>query len=67
MEQEQDRADLLYGVPAMAAYLGLSEKQLRHRIEAGSIPSFKIGGTVCARRSSINEWLAEQEAKARAQ
>ncbi len=39
-------SDLLYGAPAIAGYLGLTEKQARHRVEAGNIPAFKIGGTI---------------------
>lgn len=64
---ENAESDLLYGVPAIAAYLGLTEKQARHRIEAGSIPTFKMPGTrtVCARRSSLTAWLAELEASAK--
>lgn len=65
MEQEKEGADLLYGVPAIAAFLGLQVKQLRHRIAEGYVPAFRIGGTICARRSTLNQWLAEQEAKAR--
>ena len=65
MQETDDRADLLYGVPAIATYLGLTDKQVRHRAEAGDIPTFKIGGTVCARRSSLSAWLAQLEARAR--
>lgn len=63
MEHGNDNADLLYGAGPISRFMGLTEKQVRHRIEAGQIPSFKIGGTICARRSSLNSWLAEQEAK----
>jgi hypothetical protein len=61
---ETSASDLLYGAPAIAGYLGLTEKQARHRIEAGNIPAFKIGGTVCARQSSLSTWLANLEAAA---
>ncbi len=58
-------ADLLYGVPAIAAFLQMRDKQVRHRIEAEIIPSFRIGGTVCARRSTLIAWIVDQEANAR--
>jgi len=59
-----DLSDLLYGAPAIAAHLGLSVKSVRHRIEAGVIPSFKIGGSICARRSSLDAWFKRLEASA---
>lgn len=65
MEQAEERGDLLYGAAPIADFLGMTEKQARHRIERGQVPTFRIGGTVCARRSTLNAWLAEQEAKAK--
>jgi hypothetical protein len=59
-----ENSDLLYGVPAIAAFLGLRTKQARHRISDGTIPSFRIGGTICARRSSLAAWLEECERRA---
>lgn len=64
MEQVKEGGDLLYGAAPIAKYLGLTEKQARHRIDTGHIPSFRIGSTICARRSTLNQWLADQEAKA---
>jgi excisionase family DNA binding protein len=58
-------ADLLYGVPAIAEFMSLSDRQIYYLIERGNLPSFKIGGRVCARRSTLATWLAEQEAAAR--
>lgn len=63
---KSDQADLLYGVPAIAAYLGLREKQARNRVDRGEVPTFKIGGTVCARRSRLDAWIGEQEAQSAA-
>lgn len=65
MKNEAETADLLYGVPAIAAFLQMREKQVRHRVDAGLIPSFRIGGTVCARRSAIKAWLDNCEAKSK--
>lgn len=60
-------ADVLMGAKAIAAFLGITEKQARHRIDAEVIPTFKMPGnsTICARRSSLTAWLAECEAAAR--
>jgi hypothetical protein len=57
---------LLYGAPAIARFLGLTERQVRHRVADGELPTFKIGGTVCARRASLIEWLAKAELEAQA-
>lgn len=62
MTEEVD-SDLLYGVPAIAKHLGLREAQCRNRIEAKTIPAFKIGGTICARKSSLKEWLDKLEGR----
>ena len=59
------QSDLLYGVPAIARFLRLRERQARHRIDNGTIPTFRLDGTICARESSLNAWLAEREAAAR--
>jgi excisionase family DNA binding protein len=60
-----NESDLLYGVPAIAAYLGLTEKTVRCRIHAGQFaPTFKVGGTICARKSTVDSWLAERELQA---
>ncbi len=57
-------ADLLYGAPDIAEFLGLRVRQVRHLCEAGRLPTFKIGGKICARRPTLRRWLVEQEAKA---
>jgi excisionase family DNA binding protein len=57
-----DDADLLYGVAPIAAHLNLNAAQVYHLVAEGRLPSFKIGGRVCARRSSIAAWLAKMEA-----
>lgn len=67
MPAEQSDRDLLYGVPAIAAFLGLGDRQARHLADTGAVPTFKLPGNkiICARRSSLNAWLAEREAAAR--
>jgi len=69
---DPNAADLLYGVKAIAGFLGLTDRQAQHRIDAGDIPTFRLGGvkrgTICARRSSLRSWLAglERQAQGRA-
>lgn len=59
--QAADTADLLYGVGEIASFLGLREPQVRGHVERGLVPTFKIGGKVCARRASLTRWLNELE------
>lgn len=58
------QSDLLYGVPAIAAFLRMRERQCRHRIDKKTIPTFRLEGTICSRESTLTAWLAEREAEA---
>nr|WP_278377016.1 helix-turn-helix domain-containing protein [Brucella anthropi] len=53
--------DLLLGADAIADFLGITRRQTYRLIYDGLMPSFKLGGTVAARRSSLRNWLAQQE------
>ncbi|GGC94671.1 DNA-binding protein [Chelatococcus reniformis] len=57
-------ADLLYGMPAIAAHLGLKVPQARHLADKGTIPTFKVCKLTCARRSTLNAWLEKLEKEA---
>lgn len=57
-----EKADLLYGVPAIAAYLGMTAAQVYHLTK--ELPTFKIGAKVCARKSAIDDWLDAQARQA---
>ncbi|CAN7426523.1 DNA-binding protein [Brucella pseudogrignonensis] len=67
MEQEKEGTDLLYGVPAIAKFLGLGNRQVYHLKDTGALPTFSLAdtGKVCALKSSLRTWLRDQEAKAR--
>ncbi|AWI89233.1 DNA-binding protein [Methylobacterium sp. DM1] len=65
MKRDVDESDILYRVGAIATFLGMPVKAARHRVEAGEIPTFRIGRTVVARRSTLTAWLAEREAAGR--
>ena len=64
MSAAEHDPDFLYGMPAVAAHLGLKVPQARHLSDKGTIPTFKVGKLTCARRSTLNAWLAEREAAA---
>ena len=57
-------ADILRGAAAIAAHLGFDRRVVYHLVARGSIPTFRLGETVCARKSTINAWIAAQEARA---
>jgi excisionase family DNA binding protein len=61
---ENQGPDLLYGAPAIADYLGLSDDAVYHLARQKRIPTFKMGRTVCARRSTLVRAIAELEAEA---
>lgn len=58
--------ELLMGAKAIASFLGISPRQAYRLIYDCTLPSFKLGGTVAARRATLRAWLLEQEAAARA-
>lgn len=57
--------DLLHGYAAIGRFLGMTPRQVQAKAEKGRLPVFKMGRNVCARRSSLNTWLADLEAKAK--
>lgn len=54
--------DLLMGAAAIAEHLGITRRQTYRLVYDELIPTFKVGGTIAARRSSLNAWLEQQEA-----
>lgn len=65
VKNEPDGADLLHGAVEIADFLGLNKRKAEYWIASTDVPVFKIGRAICARRSTLNQWLADQEAKAR--
>lgn len=47
----------------VAEYLKLNEKTTYRLVAEGKIPSFKVGGAWRFRKSVIDRWISEQEAK----
>ncbi|WPM82751.1 excisionase family DNA-binding protein [Brucella pseudintermedia] len=64
MHHENDNeADLLMGVEPIAKYLGVTRRQAYRLVYDKIMPSFKLGGTVAARRSSLKKWMEGLEAE----
>jgi predicted DNA-binding transcriptional regulator AlpA len=55
--------DLLMGADAIAGFLGITRRQAYRLVYDDIIPSFKLGGTVAARRSSLTRWMEDLEGK----
>ena len=45
--------DLLDGIPAIAEFIGLEERQAYHLATTKRIPVFRLGRKVCAMKSSL--------------
>lgn len=57
--------DILRGAEAIASFLGLDKRQaVYHHAAKGELPTFRIGSTICARKSTLVKWIEEQEKKA---
>lgn len=62
MQHHNDNGgDLLIGANAIAAALGITRRQTYKLIYGDELPTFKLGGSVAARRSTLNGWLAGLE------
>lgn len=59
-----ERLDLLFGIAAIARFMGLSKGQARGLVARRAIPCFELDGVACARRSSIVRHLQALEARA---
>ena len=58
--------DILKGASEIAEFLGFDRRSVYHAAANDNLPHFKMGSTVCARKSTLLAWIEEQEAKAKA-
>lgn len=58
--------DILQGADAIAAWTGFKRRAIYHAVASGHIPTFRMGEIICARKSTLTRWVAEQEARAAA-
>lgn len=61
--------DLMTGAPAIAEFMfgtdtETNRRRVYHAADKLGLPTFKLGGTVCARRSTILRWIEQQESAA---
>jgi len=53
--------DILKGADEIADFLGEDRRAIYHAINKGSIPTFRIGQNIRARKSTLLAWIAAQE------
>lgn len=56
--------DILYGADAIAEFMygsTTARRAVYNLVQNKRIPHFRIGATVCARKSVLLSWIAEQE------
>ena len=59
--------DLLQGAEEIARYLygdPTERRKVYHLAEASRIPVFRLGATLCARKSTLLAWIERQESRA---
>lgn len=54
-------ADVLLGADAIAAFSGLTARQVYNLSQQDAIPVFRMGATLCARKSTWISWIEQQE------
>lgn len=60
-DQIQLADDLMKGADEIARFMGEDVKRVYRMLEAGEIPSFKLAGRWCARRSTLLAHFDELE------
>jgi hypothetical protein len=63
--------ELLEGAGALAVFFYGSDsfkerRKIYHLVEGQRLPTFRIGKKICARRSTLQTWIIEQEKAGRA-
>ncbi len=48
-------ADLLHGAAAIAAFIGIKERQARHQIEQGNIPVTRLGRLIISSKRALRQ------------
>jgi hypothetical protein len=53
--------DLLSGAESIAAFMGIKARRVYHFAEMQRHPVFRLGATLCARRSTLMRWIEDME------
>jgi hypothetical protein len=55
--EENLAGDLLKGARAIGEFINAPQQMVFHYHRIGAVPTFKLAGTICARKSQLNERL----------
>lgn len=55
--------DVLFGASQIADFLGCSVKRVYYLTALGRLPVFRLSSVICARKSTILQWIKSQEVK----
>ena len=61
----QSRGTVLYGGTAISRYTGIPRRQVYAMADAGRLPTFRSGATICSTDTILDEWRQAREAEAR--
>ncbi len=64
MDEEDFRNDLMRGVKAIADFSGETPRAIFRKVELGLLPVFRVGKTICARKSTLLAYYAALDAQA---
>lgn len=64
---ELEPLGILFGLKAVARFMGVSKQQARALSRRGAIPTFELDGVTCARRSAIRQHVEALERKEKLQ
>jgi hypothetical protein len=56
-----EELDLLTGADKIAAFIGVKPRRIYHLAETKRLPVFRLGATLCARRSTLVKWIEDME------
>ena len=56
MEATTAEGEILYGVAAIAKFLGIPKRAAQHQIDVKRLPVVRLGRTVCARLEALRQW-----------
>lgn len=60
----EPRPDLMTGYKEIGDHIGMTERQTEHLLNVyPQFPKFYLGRKVCALRSKVDAWLADQAAQ----
>ncbi|MFB2553702.1 helix-turn-helix domain-containing protein [Ensifer soli] len=56
--------DILKGAEEIARFLGMDRRAIYFAVSKGRLPTFRIGTSVFARKSTLSAWIVQQESAA---